>query len=762
VVFSATPNAGFQVANWSIDVGNLTGANTDTIRSLENIQGPVTVTVEFEAAGTPPPVTHTVQFSVVNDTGGSLSATVGGVDITSPAQVAEGEDVVFTATPNAGFQVANWSIDVGSLTGANTAAIRTAQNIQAPITVTVEFEAIVTPPPITHSVQFSVRGGTGGSLAATVGGVNILSSAQVLAGTTVVFTATPAVGFRVASWEITGASLTGANSATVRNVANLQGPIVVTVVFESIVTPPPGWVTTGPLPANRVTVRGIPENAFSLGPTWANRWFFPTGGNTNNQPFQIPPVSAFFVLNPGWELAYVRDHLGATLQPGQNTLLMASGGTLIYTFRHIPGNIEEDNNIEENGNQYTPTPPPATTPPEVGTAEVQFTQSDGDVTLVLSDSAIQDIIQNAADGSIDFDLSGANNAISAIMPISALNQFANAGLNMEIKLPQGAVQLDNNAMTLAAEQADGETVDISIRSLQIGDIPEYQRQYIRSDDLIFAVIISSQQQRIAQFNGGIISITVAYSGPLPVAVWHLGNEGQKNRIESTFNAQDSTVTFTTSRLSVFIVGYDAAPAAVSAPQVPDFASFVNPFMDVRTSDWFYSQVAFVYLRGLMTGTSLGQFSPDMTATRAMAAQMLYNLHDRPDTYGLPNPFSDIAADSWYHNAVIWAADKGLVGGFADGTFRPDDNITRAHLAVILDNYAQRMEIELPILRETAPFADYADIRSYARPSINALFKAMVLNGRPDGSFDPNSFAARAELAAILQRFLEVVNGINGN
>lgn len=95
----------------------------------------------------------------------------------------------------------------------------------------------------------------------------------------------------------------------------------------------------------------------------------------------------------------------------------------------------------------------------------------------------------------------------------------------------------------------------------------------------------------------------------------------------------------------------------------------------------------------------------------------------------------------------------MVTGFGDGTFRPSDNITRAHLAVLLNAYAVRMGIELPILVEYHGFTDDLDIRNYAREAIENFFKAQIISGYPDGSFDPQGNATRAELAAILQRFI---------
>ena len=97
--------------------------------------------------------------------------------------------------------------------------------------------------------------------------------------------------------------------------------------------------------------------------------------------------------------------------------------------------------------------------------------------------------------------------------------------------------------------------------------------------------------------------------------------------------------------------------------------------------------------------------------------------------------------------------ESFVNPFEDGTFKPGDNITRAHLAIMLNNYAAQMGMSLPVLTAYQGFVDDADIRNYAREAVERFFQAMIIAGRPDGRFDPQGNATRAELAAMLQRFI---------
>ena len=189
-----------------------------------------------------------------------------------------------------------------------------------------------------------------------------------------------------------------------------------------------------------------------------------------------------------------------------------------------------------------------------------------------------------------------------------------------------------------------------------------------------------------------------------------------------------------------------------------FTSIDNPFEDVFQSDWFYNDVMFVYTHGLMIGTSTQPmlFSPNAATTRGMIVTILYRMAGSPDVSGLANPFTDVAGDKWYSDAVIWAAANGIVNGYGDGKFGPEDSITREQLAVILNNYLKYAGLDLPIKTEYTGFDDDADIADYAVEAIEKLFSSGVIVGRPGNVLDPKGNATRAEMAAMLKRFIEAV------
>ncbi|MEY8387687.1 S-layer homology domain-containing protein [Oscillospiraceae bacterium 38-13] len=112
----------------------------------------------------------------------------------------------------------------------------------------------------------------------------------------------------------------------------------------------------------------------------------------------------------------------------------------------------------------------------------------------------------------------------------------------------------------------------------------------------------------------------------------------------------------------------------------------NPFTDVSKGDWYYEAVRFVQEQGLMNGYSDGRFGANDTLSRAQLAQILFNKEGRPGVDYLLD-FPDVAGEAWYTEAVRWAASQGIVGGYGNGTFGPNDPITREQLAVMLWRYS---------------------------------------------------------------------------
>ena len=183
---------------------------------------------------------------------------------------------------------------------------------------------------------------------------------------------------------------------------------------------------------------------------------------------------------------------------------------------------------------------------------------------------------------------------------------------------------------------------------------------------------------------------------------------------------------------------------VTEPETPAL-----PFTDVAEGDWYYDAVAYCWENGIMDGTSGTTFAPNLLLNRAMMAQVLYNLAG--GTASTAAGFPDVAASAWYADAVNWAAANGYVTGYDNGSYGPEDSLTREQLAVILYRYAGS-----PAPAGTLDgFADAASASAYAVDALRWAVGEGLLTGKDGGRLDPTGTASRAELAQILARFAQM-------
>ena len=209
-----------------------------------------------------------------------------------------------------------------------------------------------------------------------------------------------------------------------------------------------------------------------------------------------------------------------------------------------------------------------------------------------------------------------------------------------------------------------------------------------------------------------------------------------------------TVTVTTAALPTPIKPAvdNTKPASDSKPKLP--------FTDVSTSDWFYSDVMFVYENGLFSGTDSRSFSPNASMTRAMLVTVLYRLEGEPVGTG-SSSFSDVSSGSYYEKAVAWAAANGIVTGTGSTSFSPDAKVTREQLAAILYRYAQYKKLDTDAGAKLDSFSDAGNVSGYASEALSWAVSEGLINGA-SGRLMPKGDATRAQVAAILHRFVENV------
>lgn len=175
-----------------------------------------------------------------------------------------------------------------------------------------------------------------------------------------------------------------------------------------------------------------------------------------------------------------------------------------------------------------------------------------------------------------------------------------------------------------------------------------------------------------------------------------------------------------------------------------------PFTDVATGAWYFGDVYYAFNNALFAGTSASTFEPELTMTRGMLVTVLWRMEGSPKA--APSTFTD-AGGSWYSGAVDWAAANGIVKGYSDKVFAPNDTITREQMAAVLYRYASFKGIDVSAAKDLGGFADSASVSAYAKDAMSWAVAEGIINGA-DGKLLPAGGATRAQVAAILHRYIE--------
>ena len=180
---------------------------------------------------------------------------------------------------------------------------------------------------------------------------------------------------------------------------------------------------------------------------------------------------------------------------------------------------------------------------------------------------------------------------------------------------------------------------------------------------------------------------------------------------------------------------------------------VNPFTDVSEKDWFYNDAMFVYKNGLMLGTSKTLFSPHGTVTRGMMATILWRMEGSLAPKD-ENSFTDVEAGMWYADAITWTTANGIFAGYSKDKFGPDDPVTREQLTAIFYRYADYKGYKLTVTGNLDKFEDADKITDYAKTVMQWAVGNGLIKGKAETLLDPQGTATRAEIAAMLHRFVE--------
>lgn len=271
------------------------------------------------------------------------------------------------------------------------------------------------------------------------------------------------------------------------------------------------------------------------------------------------------------------------------------------------------------------------------------------------------------------------------------------------------------------------------------------------------------------FDRGVEAVSVSGSGTLGLSV-SVGDVTMRfsgtaaNGV--TLTRDDDTLTFSGADSGSVVVsegnatiesttitpGQDVSVSFAGETEHPDEPASDLPYRDVRANDWFYDAVKFVSDEKLMTGTGANTFAPNLTTTRGMIVSILYRLEGGPQING-SSPFTDVKDDDWYGDAVRWAERAGVVNGTSATTFASNAAITREQLAAILMNYANYKHENTSARADLSKYSDAGKISSWANDVMAWAVSKGYISGMTATTLAPQGSATRAQVAAILQRYL---------
>ena len=454
-----------------------------------------------------------------------------------------------------------------------------------------------------------------------------------------------------------------------------------------------------------------------------------------------------------------KDNYEITYLPGTLTVSMkpSSGGNGDTS----SGSSSSNNRDDSVGNQTTSTQRPDEDRPNIP-AEKQNKKlkadSKGNVTITKSD--LSDAIKAAKN---DAKKQGnRKNGIAVKIPMELNQKLDGAQITLKADMIDTLVRKRVKSFTIGTDQMMdlGFTLD-TIKELNRqtnGDIILKMKNSTVSSgeaksaignrpvyDISLWTVKNNKEIRLTDLNKKSIRIAIPY---VPAKGEQTGNlyalsvdaAGKVQRItKSSYDADQKAVIFYVDQPGIYGIGYDAKGA--------NFTDIAN--------HWAKDNILFAVSRGLLSGTSETTFSPDDAMTKGMFIAALGRLAGVDPAGYQTGTFTDVKADADYAPYVNWAVSKGIADGTSDTTFSPDSSITREQMAVIMKNYAAKLGYAVPKTLEAATFADNENISSWAKKAVKSMQQAGVLAGKTNNRFDPKGTATRAEVAAVLRRFVEI-------
>ena len=344
---------------------------------------------------------------------------------------------------------------------------------------------------------------------------------------------------------------------------------------------------------------------------------------------------------------------------------------------------------------------------------------------------------------VEVDVDNAARSLEASMPADILKEMAQqTNVKLTVSSPIAEITFDQKALSAIAASAD-DKVSISVEKINNETLSAETRQKI-GEAPVYELKALVGSGTVSNFNGGTATISVPYElkqneSAADIAVYYIDSTGTMVKVVCTYDAASKTVTFVTGHFSYYTIVSLTGAAK---------------FTDISATAWYYAAANYAVENGLFNGTSATTFSPDTAMTRAMFVTALGRISGVNASDYSTSSFSDVDSGNWCGGYVQWAYENKIISGVGDGRFAPNQAITREQMASILNNYCQWKNGSTDAAAVQLSYTDSSGISSWAKEGVMLCTGKQWLTGYPDGSFRPAKTATRAEVAVIIQRYVQ--------
>ena len=403
---------------------------------------------------------------------------------------------------------------------------------------------------------------------------------------------------------------------------------------------------------------------------------------------------------------------------------------------------------------------PSITVPVTGSRDtVQVSANVSGSTAEVKEVKKAELDKIGTDSDVVIDLSGLSKRVTGVtLPTGTIRGISESDADgVTIKLPNAELRVDQQTLASVAEQAKGSKIQLVVETDSKAKSTMTAAQKSALNGMKNAAALEayfvSNGQRIRDFNGGEVELSVPYQATGAIRAWYLKEDGTREPVSARYDKENARLILR--HFSHYVIEELDSSTAYTVCAKDDTCPLAA-FNDLTAAAWYHDGVHYCLENGLMQGVSTAEFLPDGSTTRAQLVTILWRLEGSPEMTGAVS-FGDVADGAWYAKAVRWAAGSGVVKGYDSEHFGPDDAVTREQMVTILYRCAQYKGADVSVGEDTniLSFNDALTVSEYAIPAMQwACGSGLVTGIAQDGGMflAPADTTVRVQTATLMMRF----------